>query len=920
MTVPLPTLAALPEPEDVPGGVLVLCATHRLARHLRAAHDRARAAQGLARWRSLECLTVDQWLESVGTEALLAGEIPAGEAPRRVLEGQQEQVLWEMAVTAGLADRPEAPLFDLEGLAAAAREANELATVWDLPLPQVRDAAGPAESGEFAEFLGWRADFRRRCAAAGALEPCRHARWLVDRLGRGAGRLPAWVILAGFDRRNPLEEALLETLAARGVRLAELAAEGPPGHAHVLAVADAAAEHRAAAAWAAARLAANPEARLAIVVPDLAARRDALSLALDDALHPAALRPALAEAPRRYNLSLGAPLARQPLVGTALSLLALATGGGRAPQEALSALLLGPHFSADLADADARARLEARMRRELPPVVTLERFRRWLRRQVAAGMPLERLAGHLDRLVEPPPAGRRPPSEWVPAFRDLLAAVGWPGERSLSSHEWQARRAFLELLQGLARLDPVLGRVPAAEAARRLRAACRERVFQPETEGEPPVQVLGPLEAAGIRADAIWVMGMNDHLWPPPARPNPLLPAAVQRAAGTPGASAAVQAAFAARIQGRLRAAAPELVLSWARAEGDRPLRASPLLAGLPALEGAPVPPPSLRGAVAAMPIESLADHRAPPAGPAGGGTLSGGTGLLEAQAVCPAWAFHQYRLGARALPSPVEGFDARARGTLVHLALERFWAGRGAADLRGLEEAAREAAIAGAVADAVEGFAATLPERPADRFLALERERLALLLAEWLALEAERPGDFTVEAREAAREVDVEGLRLELRIDRADRLADGRRVLIDYKTGAAASPAAWARPRVTQLQLPLYAAWVMAGEPPAAVVLARVRRGDCGFAGVAAGDGLVPDVRGIGGHRSFPPEAFPDWASLLGHWRVSIAALAREFRDGDARVIDAGEQELRFCDVKPLLRLAERRRLAGTWNGEDGE
>lgn len=161
----IPSVDALPAPEDVPGETLVLCATHRLARHLRAAHDRDRAAAGLARWRSLACLTADQWLEAVGTEALLAGEIPAAQAPRHVLDGQQEQALWELAVSAGVADRPEAPLFDLEGLAAAAREANDLATVWDLPLPDAAPARAAAESGEpgeFAEFLAWRANFRRR--------------------------------------------------------------------------------------------------------------------------------------------------------------------------------------------------------------------------------------------------------------------------------------------------------------------------------------------------------------------------------------------------------------------------------------------------------------------------------------------------------------------------------------------------------------------------------------------------------------------------------------------------------------------------------------------------------------------------------------------------------------------------------------
>ena len=123
------------------------------------------------------------------------------------------------------------------------------------------------------------------------------------------------------------------------------------------------------------------------------------------------------------------------------------------------------------------------------------------------------------------------PGQWSGVFRNCLKAVGWPGDRPLSSHEFQARRAFGEVLDGLGRLDGLLGPLGFAEAVRRLAQLCRQRLFQPETRGNPAIQVLGVLESAGLSFDALWVMGMNDDLWPPPPRPNPLLPAEVLRAA-----------------------------------------------------------------------------------------------------------------------------------------------------------------------------------------------------------------------------------------------------------------------------------------------------------------------------------------------------------------------------------------------------
>ncbi|MDZ7781696.1 MAG: PD-(D/E)XK nuclease family protein [Halioglobus sp.] len=68
---------------------------------------------------------------------------------------------------------------------------------------------------------------------------------------------------------------------------------------------------------------------------------------------------------------------------------------------------------------------------------------------------------------------------------------------------------------------------------------------------------------------------------------------------------------------------------------------------------------------------------------------------------------------------------------------------------------------------------------------LELESDRLRALLREWLDVESQR-GEFVVAAREKRGEVTLEQLRLSLRVDRIDTLADGSQVIIDYKTGSA--------------------------------------------------------------------------------------------------------------------------------------
>ena len=51
----------------------------------------------------------------------------------------------------------------------------------------------------------------------------------------------------------------------------------------------------------------------------------------------------------------------------------------------------------------------------------------------------------------------------------------------------------------------------------------------------------------------------------------------------------------------------------------------------------------------------------------------------------------------------------------------------------------------------------------------------------------------------------------------------------------------------------------------------------------------------------------FADWAALLDHWQTSLKAIAAEIKAGEASVLVNKESDLVYCDVLPLLRLAER-------------
>jgi exodeoxyribonuclease-5 len=467
--------------------------------------------------------------------------------------------------------------------------------------------------------------------------------------------------------------------------------------------------------------------------------------------------------------------------------------------------------------------------------------------------------------------------------------------------------------------------------------------------------VLGLLEAKGAEFDALWVMGMNDQHWPPPARQNPLLSAELQRRQRTPGSSAEVQTEFAHGIHERLLHSAPEITFSYAEKEGERELRPSPLLTDLLGTEGSPdltLASDVFRrvelGGHDENKFEMLDDHQAPPL--ADGEKVSGGSGLLRAQAICPAWAFYRYRLGAKKLETPTEGFDASRRGTMVHAMLEVFWEGvKDSVCLDELNGTQLQEKVAAAAEYALSQFETTQNEKLPTTFRQLEANRLQRLCLEWLAVERFDPSKpsprqpFRVIACEEKHTVSLGQLRINLVIDRIDELIeDGRRIVLDYKTGSTVDTKTWfGDRRITEPQLPLYAAIVLAkaDEPPvAAVAFAKVRLRECKFEGIAAdgdlllgvpgrrqpppamdeeeaGDGTVEDAEAphesVKASTEINQEAevlVDEWQDLLDSWKARLEAIAEEIRSGEAAVWFEDEKSLAYCEVLPLLRLTERK------------
>jgi probable DNA repair protein len=873
----------------------VITAGQRLSRALGEEYTRRQRARGLQVWERAHILPWATWLQTCWE----ASTETTADAPSVLLSGAQERTLWERVI----AESEQAnALLQVAATARIAQEAWRLMHERRLSLAAIIDAG----SGDARAYAAWAQRFAAWSDGKGWLDAARLPDRLAPAMAAGHVPLPRRLFLAGFDELSPQQTALLQAVSDAGCEVRETPPQAYAAAPARIECVSGDQELQWLARWARARLELDAGARIGIVVPDLAARRATLVRRLDEVLAPGSLLPQSGGA-RAYNLSLGLPLSDYPVVRSALLILELAQG--RMPLERLGGLLRSPFLAAAQAEMTRRGLLDARIRRMGETTLSarglLKAAQGWGDAQAAHACP--QLAGALQRWLELEGSKQtqRAPSDWAGVFARLLAALGWPGERTLSSEEYQAVETWRDLLARFSGLDAVWPTATYASAVTRLRRMAGEALFQPQTP-EVPIQVLGVLEAAGMQFDHLWIMGLTDEVWPAPPRPNPLLPAVLQRRHGVPHASAERELEFAQRVTARLLTSAPHIVVSHACRDGERDLRVSPLIAHLDAAGAEALVPRAWHGYAQLVhdsvpALDEIEDVAAPPV--PDGTRVRGGTGVFKQQAACPFRAFAEYRLGAVTLDEAEPGLNAAERGTLLHAVLEQVWdALTSHAQLQRLTPEEQPVLVQAAVTRAVARMAAARPQTFTERFLSLEKSRLIGLTHHWLALERER-APFSVIKPEAERSVVVGGLAFSAKIDRIDRLEDDTLAIVDYKTGRP-DVAQWFGERPEEPQLPLYSLFATPADlPVGAILFGQVRLGDMRYKGLSRAPGVAPGVPAL--HASKFAADYADWEALLSAWRATLTGLAEDFRRGVAPV-DPKEfpKTCRYCALTPLCRI----------------
>jgi probable DNA repair protein len=846
-------------------GTTLLLPNALAARGLRAAFDAEQRRLQRTTWQPAAALSWQQWTTTLWSELIVSGH-----EMRLLLNAAQEHALWVEVI----ADDPgHSSLASADALATLAHSAWQLAAAHNAT-PQLRASATTHDSRIFA---AWAEEFSQRCATRSYLSAAQlhHALHLHTLSGNIAA--PTGLHLLGFDDITPSQQLLLNTLRERGtaITLHTPTTDAPKHHTSLIA-ANEREELLVATHHILDLLRTNPSARVAVLVPDLAADRAELESVLRATLTPElqSIQADLSSAP--WEFASGPPLASLPVVADVLSLAHMALHPQ--PLAGITTLLLSPYLG-DANRPDAAALFDANTLRQqtllrpeldLTALVMLDRNATlpWLRR---VQLFLQR-----EDLTKP-----RTCADWMQMLRGLASAANWPGPRALNASDFAATAAFDGLLDLVSTLDFAGRRVTFAAALAALERHAQTTPFAPSLT-YANIQILSPADAEGSIFDAVIFLRCTDANWPPAPRPNPLLSWQLQRSLNMPGTDPALTTERTRRLTLGLLQCTPSVLFTSAAENADGQLRPSPLITeliqqGIVILSLPKGKDLLLRSMDEPVAYDLVPDTDAVP--PLPQTEVHGGANLLKLQAACGFRAFAQLRLHSKELDTIDLGFDAPESGRRLHTALQLFWKQvKSQENLRALPTEVRDNILR----DCIQGSLAQHlhPNGAWDSsFLAMQQQRLFTLLNAWLATELQR-GPFTVLDSEQKQQIPIGPLVLDVRIDRIDSVATSAGegfVLVDYKTGNSGHPSEWSdeRGRPDEPQLPLYTL-IDADDQLKGLAFAKIVAGDMKWLGYQAEDGILPASR---------VNQVVNLGDAVAEWRSTLEQLAYDFANGHAAV-----------------------------------
>ncbi|MBS0359632.1 MAG: PD-(D/E)XK nuclease family protein, partial [Proteobacteria bacterium] len=796
-----------------------------------------------------------------------------------LLNEQQTQILWEQIIAES---SPAAQLLKVPALAELAMSAWGLLKQWHIDFETLQKFT---QSEETRIFMSWAQQFEEHCFKNHFIDTASVTNLLIHALSKNELKMPQEIFLIGFDSFTPQLNQLFKTLKNQ-CKITEFNFSHTAEDITQIGLLDTQIEIIAMAHWAK-DLQQSGVSSIACVVPNLHQIRKQVSYLFNETFS--------GSTQTLFNISGGMVLSDYPIIYTAFKILELLSL--EIDILDISHIVRSPFIGEAEQELSQREYFSVMLQEFGEYEISSENLIRQIEQSGC-----EKLLARLKDFFNHHCSINQAPSQWAEYFSKQLHIVGWPGQRTLNSEEYQTVKHFYDLLEKFSRLDCVLKSISLSEAKHRLFMLASQMLFQPKTDATP-IQVLGVLEAAGLEFEHLWVMGCHHEAWPAKADPNPLLPIQLQRQYNMPHASAHRELEFSQQMTHRFCQSASHIIFSYPTQEDDRTLKPSPLIQHFNTVSAKDFTQDLSDQSHELFKLKTL-EYVEDNHGPAilNDEIIHGGTSIFKKFAACPFQSFAHIRLGATTLNSIDSGLNALERGINIHELLKLCWTEiKNSEHLNHLTHEELTKIIHAAIETVFQDLKVKRPKTLTARFMEIEKKRLEKLLHRWFDIEKSRP-PFEVCDHEQEHTMQMGKLHIRFRLDRLDQTADGSKYIIDYKTGYP-NIRDWFGERPEEPQLPLYC---IANPEVDGIAFAQVRIDHMNFLGICKEGEVFYELKNIQDMKH--AEIAPDWNQQVTVWRNTLEKISNEFVSGKATVDPKDlNKTCQYCELASLCRIHEK-------------
>lgn len=808
--------------------------------------------------------------------------------PYRILNGIEEKLLWESSIK-----EYKKSFFDLsniENLSETAIQANRLIDQFNIGENTLKSEE---RSEEHTFFNAWRLIFKKYCSDKNVITFNNLLKITEEHIRNRDISIEHPLHFVNFEFIAPIEESFIEACKTQ-VDIEFFKASQTTPYIESRVFLNEEHECMQIVEWCKTQIENNK--KILVVTPQLDQIIDRLTSMLDKTFHPETFTPSLSQEKRIYQFSLNTPLFHLSMVYLNFKLIEVAARGTSKINE-LKNILSHSGWS-ESKELCRRYRLINYLERKRRGNISIKDLIEMSELIEDLNDEIPYLKTHLNQIYASHHEWRikRSPSGWIKAFDMYLKNIQSSLLNPKDAFEESIYEVWNKTNETIASLDNLMGEISIQEMLDVLQYYLKKTTHQHQHQGNFKIDILGFHESVYEKYDATWIMNLNEHHWPIPHQYNPFIPIKIQHDRHI--STHEKRHLNASKILDKFIHTSPFVTLSYAKKMGEEEIFPSPTLYSFVSsklLEDTNFK--YKKNKLNHDVIEYIEDNTSNKIEVQK--TVKSGIKLLEAQSICPAWAFYEFRLGAKQIEDEdEENLTTRLRGNLFHKTLEEFWTEYKSSSLvSALNEKELSKKIQEITHKNISIERKNYP-RILSEFFNIEEMRLISYLEKWIHHELKR-GDFEVKEIEKNIPIHLGCLNFNIKIDRIDEVNQNN-IVIDYKSGTTKTLNEWFLNAYGELQMPFYALFA-SNKPIDAIAIGVINAAKPQWIGIGRDKDLLQGIK------DSTATQYQSWDDLIGFWKCRIDDAIKSYESGNAAVKFTREKDIAYCQVKPILRLPER-------------